>query len=154
MTWLLINIAKFIFMTTNEGVLEIPTSVRDVDQCTEYFLKIKPQLYQSFVHFWTGHERFTRKCDKNLCSKVFIVDGHQKANRLVCQYKNVFDCTISEIGPVQMGCLYSPLRKGLFKTFQQHIFEPETRILYGVCNSKSTNQVFDLATCALFQSCL
>lgn len=116
MTWLLINIAKFIFMTTNEKVTEIPTSVRDADQCTEYFLAIKPQLYQRFVEFWTQHRRFTRKCNQHLCSKVFVVDGHQKANRLVCQYKNVFDCTIPELGPVQMGCLYSPLRKGSFTT--------------------------------------
>lgn len=129
MTWLLINVAKFIFMTTNETAVEIPASVRDVDQCTEYFLKIKLQLYQNFVRFWTGHERFTLKCDKNMCSKVFIVDGHQEANRLVCQYKNVFDCTISELGPVQMGGLHSPLRKGLFTTFHEPIVELEGSVL-------------------------
>lgn len=87
-------------------------SVRDVAECNEYFLTIKSELYRSFVAFWTDHRRFTRRCDPTTCSKIFIVDGHQKANRLICQYKNVFDNTIPELGPVQVGCLYSPLRKG------------------------------------------
>ncbi len=101
-------------MTTSERVASIPMSVRDVDECNNYFLSIKFDLYKHFVGFWTQHQRFTRKCDPALCSKIFIVDGHQKANRLVCQYKDVFDDTISELGPVQVGCLYSPLRKGMF----------------------------------------
>ncbi len=112
MTWLLVNIVKFWFMTSNETSCTIPLSVRDIDQCTDYFLKIKDELYKHFVRFWTQHQRFTKKCDPTTCSKVFIVDGHQKANRLVCQHKNVFDNTIRELGPVQMGCLFSPLRKG------------------------------------------
>ena len=112
MTWLLINLVKFMFMTTNEKCLCIPMSVRDVDECNAYFLKLKSELYKNFVAFWTDHRRFTLNCDSATCSKVFIVDGHQKANRLVCQYKDVFDSSIPELGPVQMGCLYSPLRKG------------------------------------------
>ena len=87
-------------------------SVRDIDECNNYFLSIKNDFYKNLVGFWTQHKPFTETCDPNTCSKVFIVDGHQKANRLVCQYKNVFDCSIFELGPVQMGCLYSPMRKG------------------------------------------
>lgn len=113
MTWLIINIAKFIFMTSSDKVVGIPMSVRDIDECLDYFLKIKCKLYENFVGFWTHHQRFTKRCDPDTCSKVFIVDGHQKANRLICQYKDVFDNTIPELGPVQIGCLYSPLRKGL-----------------------------------------
>lgn len=118
MSWLIINIVKFIFMTTNEKVVRIPMSVRDIDECNDYFLSIKSDLYKNFVGFWTQHKRFTKTCDPNTCSKVFIVDGHQKANRLVCQYKNVFDHSISELGAVQMGCLYSPLRKGRIYHFE------------------------------------
>jgi hypothetical protein len=112
MTWLLINIVKFLFMTTNEKIVTIPMAVRDADECNSYFLAIKLELYKHFVNFWSQHQRFTKRCDPATCSKVFIVDGHQKANRLVCQYKDVFDNTIPELGPIQMGCLYSPLRKG------------------------------------------
>ena len=118
MSWLIINIVKFIFMTTNEKVVRIPMSVRDIDECNDYFLSIKSDLYKNFVGFWTQHKRFTKTCDPNTCSKIFIVDGHQKANRLVCQYKNVFDHSISELGAVQMGCLYSPLRKGRIYHFE------------------------------------
>lgn len=114
MTWLFINIVKFIFMTTKEKSINIPMSVRDITECNEYFLSIKSELYKNFVGFWTQHQRFTRTCDPRTCSKIFIVDGHQKANRLICQYKNVFDCTIAEMGQVQTGCLFSPLRKGFF----------------------------------------
>ena len=113
MTWLLVNIVKFSFMTTNDKSIPILMSVRDVDECNDYFLMIKSDLYERFVHFWTRHQRFTKTCDPTTFSRVFIVDGHQKANRLICQYKDVFDNTIPELGPVQMGCLYSPLRKGM-----------------------------------------
>ena len=112
MTWLLLNIVKFIFMTTNNKFMPIPMSVRDVDECNNYFLTYKSELYKNFVGFWMEHRRFTQHCDLVTCSKVFIVDGHQKASRLICQYKDVFDNTISELGPVQVGCLFSPLRKG------------------------------------------
>lgn len=154
MTWLLINIAKFIFMTTNEKVVEIPMSTRDIDQCTEYFLKINPHLYQSFVQFWSQHQRFTRKCDKDMCSRVFIVDGHQKANRLVCQYKNVFDCSISELGPVQMGCLYSPLRKCMFATLHLHSCQLDYIARERGFSLESCHWVFELTTYFLVQFCL
>ncbi|CAF5206672.1 unnamed protein product, partial [Rotaria magnacalcarata] len=98
-------------MTTNQKVSNIPMSVRDVDECNDYFSKIQLELYKNFVGFWTQHERFTKRCNPTTCSKVFIIDGHQKANRLVCQYKDVFDNSIYELGPVQIGCLHSPLRK-------------------------------------------
>jgi hypothetical protein len=114
MTWLIINIAKFTFMTTKQNVVAVPISVRDAQECNNYFLDVKLDLYKHFVGFWTQHQRFTKRCDPITCSKVFVVDGHQKANRLICQYKNVFDDTIPEFGLVQMGCLYSPLRKGIF----------------------------------------
>ncbi|CAF4049255.1 unnamed protein product [Rotaria magnacalcarata] len=101
MTWLLINIVKFIFMTTKEKIITIPMSVRDVNECTEFFLEIKDELYKKFVDFWTHHQRFTKKCDLATCSKVFIVDGHQKANRLIspnidhkyCQHHQPFRVT-------------------------------------------------------------
>lgn len=101
-------------MTTKQTFVAVPISIRDVQEYNDYFLKIKFDLYKHFVGFWTQHRRFTKTCDSTTCSKVFVVDGHQKANRLICQYKNVFDDTIPELGPVQMGCLYSPLRKGKF----------------------------------------
>ncbi|CAF2038505.1 unnamed protein product [Rotaria magnacalcarata] len=83
MVWLLLNIAKFIFMTTSQDFFTIPMSVWDTDECNDYFLNIKDDLYKHFVNFWTQHQRFTKKCDPATCSKVFIVDGHQKANRLI-----------------------------------------------------------------------
>ncbi|CAF4533800.1 unnamed protein product [Rotaria sp. Silwood2] len=89
-------------MTTNEKIVTIPMSVRDVDEYNDYFLKIKDELYKHFVGFWMQHQRFTKRSDAAASSKVFIVDGHQKENRLVCQYKDVFDNSVSELGPVQM----------------------------------------------------
>ncbi|CAF4153705.1 unnamed protein product [Rotaria magnacalcarata] len=100
MVWLLANITKFIFMTTKETCFTILMSVRDIDECTDYFLNIKDDLYKLFVGFWTQHRRFMTSCDQVTRSRVFVVNGHQKANRLVCQYKDVFDSTTSELGLV------------------------------------------------------
>lgn len=122
MSWLILNIVKFIFMTTNERIINVPMAVRDIDECNEYFFKMKSEMYKQFVGFWTQHHRFTKRCDSATCSKVFIVDGHQKANRLICQYKDVFDDSISELGIVQTGCLHSPLRRGMnVKLLRSHI---------------------------------
>ena len=104
---------KFLFMTTDETCVIVPMSVRNVEEYSEYFLQIKDNRYECFVTFWTEHERFSRKCSPDTCSKVFVVDGHQKANRSICQYENVFDSTIPEMGPVQTGCLFSPLRDSM-----------------------------------------
>ncbi|CAF2158500.1 unnamed protein product [Rotaria magnacalcarata] len=103
MVWLLANITKFIFMTTKETRFTILMPVHDIDECADYFLNIKDDLYKLFVDFWTQHQRFTTSCDPVTCSRVIVVDGHQKANRLVCQYKDVFDSTRSELGPVQLS---------------------------------------------------
>lgn len=65
-------------------------SVRDTDECNSYFLEIKNDFYKAFARFWTRHRRFIRKYNPDTSSKIFVVDGHQKANRLVCQYKNAF----------------------------------------------------------------
>ncbi|CAF2033232.1 unnamed protein product [Rotaria magnacalcarata] len=100
MVWLLANITKFIFMTTKETCFTILMSVRDIDECTDYFLNIKDDLYKLFVGLWTQHQRFMTSCDQVTRSRVFVVNGHQKANRLVCQYKDVFDSTTSELGIV------------------------------------------------------
>lgn len=131
MTWIILNIIRFVFMTPKKTVVTIPVSVRDIEECNSYFLMIKDELYRNFVAFWTQHQRFSRTCHSHTCSRVFIVDGHQKANRLVCQFKNVFDCSISEMGSVQVGCLYSPLRKGTLVTIDpmnSHIH------FYGFCS--------------------
>ncbi|CAF0880709.1 unnamed protein product [Didymodactylos carnosus] len=47
---------------------------------------------------------------------VFILDGHQKANRLVCEYRNIYDHIIPEFEPtgVQIGCPYTPVRKTIY----------------------------------------
>ncbi len=51
MSWLIINIIRFIFMTTNERLVNVPLSVRDIDECNDFFLTIKDELYKNFVGF-------------------------------------------------------------------------------------------------------
>lgn len=51
MNWLLINIIKFFFMTTNTNIVNIPMAVRDIDECNDYFLLIKDEMYKNFVCF-------------------------------------------------------------------------------------------------------
>ncbi|UJR12598.1 hypothetical protein I4U23_016773 [Adineta vaga] len=152
MAWLLINVVKFFFMTTNEKSITIPMSARDVDECNDFFLMIKSDLYEKFVNFWTRHQRFTRTCDPATCSRVFIVDGHQKANRLICQHKNVFDNTIPELGSVQVGCLYTPLRKAsnVDHRFCQH-HQPPRASSSAIYQLIDGNKEIDLDRSALIQ---
>jgi hypothetical protein len=76
--------------------------VRDINECNDYFSMINEELHKNFVEFWTQHQRFTKSCDPDTCSKLFIVDGHQKSNRLICKYENVFDRFMFEMGPAKV----------------------------------------------------
>ncbi|CAF1030466.1 unnamed protein product [Didymodactylos carnosus] len=63
-----------------------------------------------FVAFWTRHKFISfKQCDEH-CSRVFVSDGHQKADRLVCSFNNVCEVSIDELGPILLGCPETPTR--------------------------------------------
>ncbi|CAF0889865.1 unnamed protein product [Didymodactylos carnosus] len=113
--WLFNSLAKFEFMTTSNEEMNIPSSLWDKEQRNQYLEENKDKFYEQFVSTWTRHSHFTRTCGAD-CSKIFILDGHQKANRLVCKYRNIYDHTIPEFEPtgIQIGCPYTPVRKTIY----------------------------------------
>ncbi|CAF1560144.1 unnamed protein product, partial [Didymodactylos carnosus] len=112
MLWLYYSLINFTFMTTDDIQFKIPSSLLDSDDTDLYFEETKENLYKKFVHLWTNHHKFTKKCDAH-CSTVFVVDGHQKANRLVCKFRDVYDKSIPEFGinGIQIGCPNTPMRQ-------------------------------------------
>ncbi|UJR24362.1 hypothetical protein I4U23_005739 [Adineta vaga] len=96
-------------MTTNDKIVQIPMSVRDIDECNPYFLLIKNDLYKNFVVFG----QIINGLRKNA-----ILKRAQKF-LLLMVIKKPIDWFAS---PIQMGCLYSPLRRapGIDHRYCQH----------------------------------
>ncbi|CAF0811849.1 unnamed protein product [Didymodactylos carnosus] len=83
----------------------------------KYFKRYYEYLYSLFTSFWTRHQTISKACDPEKCSRVFITDGHRKANRFVCAQQDVFDFQIPEMGGVVTGCSETPRRNTGNKTF-------------------------------------
>jgi hypothetical protein len=70
-------------------------------------------IYNIFSVFWSHHDLIPEcRCDKSTCSKVLIVDGHQKPRRTICRYDNVTSLiNEEELGPCNRGCPYQPRKR-------------------------------------------
>ncbi|CAF0963979.1 unnamed protein product [Didymodactylos carnosus] len=114
MNWLTYQLARFVFMLTDNNCCHIPSSFDSKVEKDQYFLKYFEIFYSIFVGFWSRHKVLTEKgltkCKVDTCSKVFISDGHQKANRSVCAFDNICDISIPELGPILVGCCGTPMK--------------------------------------------
>jgi hypothetical protein len=70
-------------------------------------------MYHLFTVFWSHHDLLSQcHCDKAVCGKVVIVDGHQKPRRVVCQFGDVTSViNKEEMGPCNRGCPYQPRKR-------------------------------------------
>jgi hypothetical protein len=86
-------------------------------------------IYHLFTVFWSHHDLIPLcHCDKAVCSKVIVIDGHQKPRRVVCQYSNVTSIiNKEEMGPCNRGCPYQPRRRKVGETSKNSEF-PDTPI--------------------------
>ena len=71
-----------------------------------------PRLLTCFVYLWTNHRTLIGSCGEH-CSKCLIVDGHQKARRRICAYKDV-KVETEEIKELLIGCCRTPIRWSRF----------------------------------------
>ncbi|CAF1209648.1 unnamed protein product [Didymodactylos carnosus] len=106
--WFIFELLRFIFTTTQEKIFEIPTGYQTTEQ-PQYYRQYNDLLYSRFVLFWSHHKKISNKCNQD-CSTVFLTDGHQKPNRKICNFENVCDISIPELGPCLIGCAESPVR--------------------------------------------
>ncbi len=70
-------------------------------------------IYNNFSIFWSHHDLILDcQCDKSICSRVLVLDGHQKPRRTVCRFDNVTSLVNEEeLGPCNRGCPYQPLKR-------------------------------------------
>jgi hypothetical protein len=71
-----------------------------------------PVLFHIFTVFWSHQQMINEiKCKQSSCSRVMLIDGHQKCRRLICGFKNVTSMNHPEMGPVVQGCPYASTRR-------------------------------------------
>ena len=105
------ELARFELMVGNETQILLPLSLSPTSRASflEGFLDY---YYSLFVLFWSRHQYISNiKCDRQICFKVVLCDGHQKCGRIVCAYSDIVDDSIAETGPVNVGCPYAPMRR-------------------------------------------
>jgi len=95
---------KLLFQWTNVDVIEIPYSLHDKDEANACFHRHKNQLYSTFVEYWSNQAMHKASNCTISCTDIVIVDGHKKTARTTCKFKNCYDNTIEELGPVLVGC--------------------------------------------------
>ncbi|CAF2224318.1 unnamed protein product [Rotaria magnacalcarata] len=109
--YILWELARFELMLGKEEHVLLPLSLSPASRASflEGFLDY---YYSLFVLFWSRHQYISNtKCDKQICSKVALCDGHQKRGRIVCAYTDIVDTSIIETGPINVGCPYAPMRR-------------------------------------------
>ncbi|CAF1330572.1 unnamed protein product [Rotaria sordida] len=109
--YILWELVRFELMLGNEEQVLLPLSLSPASRASflEGFLDY---YYSLFVLFWSRHQYVPNtKCDKQICSKVALCDGHQKCGRIVCAYSDIVDTSIVETGPINVGCPYAPMRR-------------------------------------------
>ena len=117
--YILWELARFELMLGNEHQVLLPLSLSSTSRAS--FLEgFFDYYYSLFVMFWSRHRYISNiKCDKQICSRVALCDGHQKCGRIVCAYTDIVDTSLTETGPVNVGCPYAPMRQRR-NTSKQH----------------------------------
>ena len=109
--WMLWQLIHFELMLGNSCIVCLPSSL-DRTAVDDHFEKSSGWWYHLFTVFWSRHGCVPGiRCNSTVCSRVIITDGHQKTRRLVCQFREMVDNTIVEMGPMQTGCPLAPLRR-------------------------------------------
>lgn len=108
--WMNYELFRFRFMLGKETFVKLPFTFEQ--QLRDYYFESNfDYFYHLFVTFWTRHKYVQTSCDYSICSKVMITDGHSKPRRLICLYDDIVDNSIEEMGPINVGCPFTPIRK-------------------------------------------
>ncbi|CAF1059852.1 unnamed protein product [Rotaria sp. Silwood1] len=120
--WIYFELFNFIFMTSSEKEIVAPRALfagRNIQ--AGGIINVKAQfleerldwMYNLFSIFWSHHNLIPEcVCDKSICSRVLVLDGHQKPRRTVCRFDNVTSLVNQEeLGPCNRGCPYQPKRR-------------------------------------------
>ncbi|CAF1418168.1 unnamed protein product [Adineta steineri] len=110
-TWIWFEICRYLFFMTNLHIIQIPDIIQRLSH-NMYFEANANFFYETFIKFWSRHGQIEGcQCRaKDTCMLNFVFDTHMKAHRLVCAYTSSCDESVSEMGPVAVGCPRAPLR--------------------------------------------
>ncbi|CAF1229878.1 unnamed protein product [Rotaria sordida] len=121
--WIYFELFNFIFMTSSEKQIVVPralfsarNTVRGggmINAKAQFLEEHLDWIYNIFSIFWSHHEFIPDcQCDKSICSRVLVLDGHQKPRRTVCSFDNVTSfVNEEELGVCNRGCPYQPQKK-------------------------------------------
>jgi len=84
--WLYYELSNFIFMTSKSTEISFPyamsegrTTVKSKQSSRAIFIERNLNwIYHVFTTFWSHHECLFGSCNCGSCSRVIIIDGHQK----------------------------------------------------------------------------
>ena len=109
LVWTYYEMSRFVFVASMEATFVFPKSLRPKPKMI-FIERSLPFLNHIFTVFWSRHNQFENKKCKDTCSRVMLIDGHQKSRRIVCSFENVTNTIHPEMGPILQGCPYPPKR--------------------------------------------
>ncbi|CAF1169980.1 unnamed protein product [Adineta steineri] len=118
--WIYYELTNFLLMASKSTYIRFPyamsegrTRIKGQQSLRAIFIERNLNwIYHVFTTFWSNHEIVFGTCKCGNCSKVIVIDGHQKPRRIVCRYDNVTSIiNATELGPINKGCPYMPRRK-------------------------------------------
>ena len=136
--WIYYELSRFIFVTSRETYVIFPRFFQPTTRSVfiEQNLRFLSHL---FSVFWSHHQMINRiKCKQASCSRVMLIDGHQKCRRIICKFLNVTNMNHPEMGPVLHGCPYAPKRR------KRNRMKQVKSVTYDCCH-------FDNDTCFCFR---
>ena len=83
--WMIYASGLLTFFLSDAKELEIPLNISDRNQRNAFFTYNLPKWEINFTLYWSNH--FVRMACGNQCSRALVIDGFQKPDRFVCQYK-------------------------------------------------------------------
>jgi hypothetical protein len=83
-----------------------------VNELDSFISSLKSYMFVHFVEKWSGSYHKENCHDEN-CSRILVVDGNHKVNRLKCAFKKKSHY-VKEVGEVETGCLNTPKRGSYF----------------------------------------
>lgn len=98
---------RYLFIQMNlcmgKSFISTPSNMADYDL---WAWREFPKVLSCFVYLWMNHAEIMGPCGDQCC-KCIVVDGHQKARRRICAYKNI-NVDTAEMKDLVVGCCRTP----------------------------------------------
>jgi hypothetical protein len=134
-SWFYFHLLKYMNEFKSIKEFSAPINIENLDDSLE---EIRTSLFTIFTKKWSN-----LLCRSKDCSKVLIVDGIWKLNRLKCMNEENQLCC-AELTPINVGCTKTPNRNGYFCSDHSNDESVQMMNLYFDVNAVKTK--FSLST--------